>query len=82
MSMMPSTPMNATMMAAPMTTQAILRHGARMHGEVTVASYGPDGRRSATYAGIAARAARLAGALRAAGLKANDLVFTDCWNTH
>lgn len=72
--------MNATMMAAPMTTQAILRHGARMHGHVDVISYGPAGRRSATYAEIAARAARLAAALQAAGLGANDRVGTFCWN--
>ncbi len=72
--------MHATMMAAPMTTQAILRHGARMHGHVQVVSHGPGGRRSATYGEIAGRAARLAAALQAAGLGANDRVGTFCWN--
>jgi fatty-acyl-CoA synthase len=72
--------MHATMMQAPMTTQAILRHGARMHAQVSIASYGPGGRRSATYAEIAGRAARLAGALRGAGLQPNDRVGTFCWN--
>ncbi len=72
--------MKATMMHLPMTVQMIMRHGARIHADSEVASY--DGARlhTARYAEIAERAARLAGALLALGVKDGDRVATFCWN--
>ncbi|WBX84387.1 long-chain-fatty-acid--CoA ligase [Sphingosinicella microcystinivorans] len=72
--------MKATMMHLPMTVQMIMRHGARIHAASEIASY--DGARlhAASYAEVAERAARLARALLALGVKDGDRVATFCWN--
>ena len=72
--------MRATMMHLPMSTQIILRHGARNHADAEVASYGPGGVRRATYGRIAERAARLAAAFVARGYGQRDRIGTFCWN--
>ena len=68
------------MMAFPMTTQMILRHGARLHGHAEIVSFDGTGFKRASYAEVADRAARLAAALTALGVRANDRVATYCWN--
>ncbi|UVO49718.1 long-chain-fatty-acid--CoA ligase [Sphingomonas sp. SUN019] len=77
---MTSTEMQPTMMAFPMTTQMILRHGARLHGRAEIVSFDGSGFSRASYAAVADRAARLAAALAALGVRANDRVATYCWN--
>jgi fatty-acyl-CoA synthase len=74
------TKMQATMMHMPLTTQLILRHGAALHGGSTVSTF--DGTRfhDATFACIAERAARLAAALGAIGIRQGERVATLCWN--
>lgn len=72
--------MQPTMMAFPMTTQMILRHGMRLHGHAEIVSFDGTVFARATYAQVADRAARLAAALATAGVGANDRVATYCWN--
>lgn len=72
--------MQATMMHLPMSTQMILRHGARNHADAEVVSYRDDVARRAGYVAIAERVTRLAGALAAAGIGPGDRVATFCWN--
>jgi fatty-acyl-CoA synthase len=72
--------MFATMMHMPLTTQLIMRHGAALHADSTVSTF--DGTRfsDATFAAVAERAARLAAALRAIGIRQGERVATLCWN--
>lgn len=73
-------PMQATMMACPLGTQMILRHGLRLHGRRTIAEYDGSGLRATSFAALADEAARLASVLRAFGIGHNDRVATFCWN--
>ncbi len=68
------------MMNQPMGVALIMRHGRAVHGRSIVAEF--DGERviDATYARIAARAERLAGALAGLGVCRGDRVATFCWN--
>jgi fatty-acyl-CoA synthase len=75
-----SAPMLATMMHLPMSTQIIMRHGARNHANATVVSYGDAGVRRARYAEVAERAARLAAALTARGYGHGARIASFCWN--
>ncbi len=70
------------MMDVPLTTQMILRRGARLFPDSLVSTY--DGARlnPMRFAEIADRAARLATALGALGLARGDRIGTLCWNTH
>jgi fatty-acyl-CoA synthase len=72
--------MRATMMHVPLTTQLILRHGAAIHAASTVSTF--DGARfaEASFAAVAERAARLAAALKAIGIRLGERVATLCWN--
>lgn len=72
--------MRATMMHMPMTTQVILRHGASIHADSTVATFDGSGFACARFGDIADRAACLATALRALGVEPGDRVGTFCWN--
>jgi fatty-acyl-CoA synthase len=72
--------MHATMMHMPMTTQLILRHGASIHAQSEVLTFDGQGFERASFADVAARAGRLAAALRAIGVQPGDRVATFCWN--
>ena len=60
--------MDATMMRFPLTTQMILRRGARLFGGSEVLTFDGETVRHATYDQVAARAHQLAAALQALGL--------------
>ena len=73
--------MLSTMQAFPLTISAILRHGAAVHARSEVLSLGEQGVRRASYADVATRATRLAGALARLGIGAGDRVATFLWNS-
>jgi fatty-acyl-CoA synthase len=72
--------MTPTMMAYPLGTSIILRHGLRLYRDRTIFEY--DGRRlqPRSYGAVADGAARLATALKRLGVGRNDRVATFCWN--
>ena len=72
--------MKATMMDLPLSTQMILRHGARVHGASRVGSFDGTTFQFATFAAVAARATALASALTALGIQRGERVATYCWN--
>ena len=72
----------ATMMDFPLTTQMILRRGARLFAASTITTFDGEQLHSLTYAEVAGRAARLAAALQALGMEPGERVATLCWNTH
>lgn len=72
--------MDATMMRFPLTTQMILRRGARLFATSQVISFDGEKLHRATYAQVAERAQKLATALQALGLKPGERVGTLCWN--
>jgi fatty-acyl-CoA synthase len=73
-------PMDSTMMNLPLSTQMILRHGARLHGGSRIATY--DGRSFAScrFEKVALRVEALAAALASLGVRRGDRVATFCWN--
>lgn len=73
---------DATMMDFPLTTQMILRRGARGFAESRVSTFDGHRLRPMSFGDIADRAARLASALRGLGLADGDRVATLCWNNH
>ncbi|WP_183092417.1 MULTISPECIES: long-chain fatty acid--CoA ligase [Nocardioides] len=73
--------MKSTMMDVPLTTAAIVRHGARVHGGARVRTLQPDGSvTSGTFAEVGRRSAQLAHALRACGVNGDERVATFMWN--
>lgn len=73
--------MQSTMMDSPLTTTAVMRHGAGVHGTSRVRTLMPDGTvRVGTYAEVAARAAQLAHALLGIGIIGDQRVATFMWN--
>ncbi len=74
--------MLATMMHSPMTVALLMRHGRRIHGHSTIASYDGTTIKRATFAEVAERAERLACALKRIGVEPGDRVATFCWNHH
>ncbi|OIJ28085.1 long-chain fatty acid--CoA ligase [Nocardioides luteus] len=73
--------MQSTMMNAPLTTTAILRHGSSVHGSATVRTLQPDGSvKVGTFAEVGRRAAQLANALRGCGITGDERVATFMWN--
>ena len=73
--------MQSTMMNVPLTTTAIMRHGAGVHGSATVRTLQPDGSvKVGTFAEVGRRAAQLAHALRGCGITGDDRVATFMWN--
>ncbi|MCR1784966.1 long-chain fatty acid--CoA ligase [Nocardioides carbamazepini] len=73
--------MQSTMMDSQLTTTAVMRHGATVHGASRVRTLLPDGSvRVSTYAEVAARAAQLAHALRGVGVTGDQRVGTFLWN--
>ena len=65
----------------PLTIGMILRHGERVYSDSEVVTFEGDGSRRATFAEVAARAERLAAALRRLGIQNGDRVGTFQWNT-
>ncbi|AWK76272.1 long-chain fatty acid--CoA ligase (plasmid) [Rhodococcus oxybenzonivorans] len=73
--------MKSTMMDSPLTIARILEHGRQWHAArevVTEIEHGP--RRRASFAAVAARAARLANGLSALGVSGDQRVATYMWN--
>ncbi|MDX6199721.1 MAG: hypothetical protein QOJ79_2872 [Actinomycetota bacterium] len=73
-------PVVSTMQEHQLTITDILRHGATVYAESVVTTWEGDTTRSATYAEVAANAARLAGALKRLGIEQGDRVGTFMWN--
>jgi fatty-acyl-CoA synthase len=72
--------MRSTMQRMQLTTGVIFAHGRSVFADSQVATFDGEGYRRATFAVVADRAERLAGALRAIGVSAGDRVATLCWN--
>lgn len=73
---------DATMMDFPLTTQMIMRRGARLFGDSSVSTFDGSDLKRKSFAEVADRAARLATALRMIGIRPGEAVATLCWNTH
>src|SRR2546423_1617942 len=73
--------MQSTMQDRPLTIRALFEHGARVHGDAVVVTADERGVRRAPFSEVAARTARLAGALRRLGIRPGDRVATFGWNT-
>jgi fatty-acyl-CoA synthase len=68
------------MQDTPLTIGRLVRHGTTLHGASTVETWTGEGFRTATYAEVGARAARLANALRGLGIDGDQRVATFMWN--
>jgi fatty-acyl-CoA synthase len=71
----------STMQEGPLLISGLLRHGERVFSGSRVRTFEGDHVREATYAEVAGRAARLAGALAGLGIGEGDRVGTFLWNT-
>src|SRR5919106_3683748 len=72
--------LESTMQEFPLTIGMILRHGRTVYGDSEVVTFEGDGCRRATFAEVATRVDRLAGALRRLGIEPGDRVATFQWN--
>ncbi len=72
--------MRSTMQASPLLVREIFRHGKQVNPTSEVVTFQGDGFRRATFAEVATRAERLAGALAGAGVRIDDRVATFCFN--
>jgi fatty-acyl-CoA synthase len=72
---------SSTMQDFPLTITAVLRHGAQVYGGAECVTWTETGPRRATYATIAANAARLANGLARLGVEPGDRVGTFMWNS-
>ncbi|MET0902696.1 MAG: long-chain fatty acid--CoA ligase [Acidimicrobiales bacterium] len=72
--------MRSTMSESPLTINAILRHGRRIHADSECVTLTSDGVRRASYGEVADNADRLAAALHHLGIRAGDPVGTFMWN--
>jgi fatty-acyl-CoA synthase len=72
--------LESTMQDFPLTIEMILRHGRTVFDESEVVTFEGDGCRRATFAEVARRVDRLAGALRRFGIDRGDRVATFQWN--
>ncbi len=72
--------MRSTMQRTDLTTGTIFAHGQRVYGPSHVVTCTGAGYREATFAGVAARARRLASALDHLGVRTGDRVATLCRN--
>ena len=71
------------MQDVPLLTTAILTHAETAHGRVEIVSRTVEGRvHRYDYAGMAARARKLARALQGLGVKSGDRIASLAWNTH
>jgi fatty-acyl-CoA synthase len=72
--------MKASMMDVPLSTQMILRHGARLHGASAVRSFDGERFEAVSFEDVARRAEALARALSMLGVARGERVATFCWN--
>jgi fatty-acyl-CoA synthase len=72
--------MQSTMQDGDLTITDILRRGAKVYPESQVVSFEGEDSRRGTFAQVAERAARLAGALKRLGIRSGDRVGTLSWN--
>jgi fatty-acyl-CoA synthase len=72
--------MFGTMQDFPLTVKFLFDHGARIHAQSKVHTFLGDRTRCATFAEVAARAARLAAGLKRLGIQPGDRVGTFSWN--
>jgi acyl-CoA synthetase (AMP-forming)/AMP-acid ligase II len=68
------------MQDADVLVSDMLIHGQRVHPDAVVTEFHGAATSNTSFADLAARAGRLAGALRALGI-GRDVVATLCWNT-
>jgi fatty-acyl-CoA synthase len=73
--------MLSTMQDHPLVLADLFEHGRRVHATSEVVTFTGDGVRTATFAQVGDRAARLAAALRRLGVGPADRVGTFCWNS-
>ena len=73
---------DATMMDFPLTTQMILRRGARLFADSSISTFDGERLQAMSFAQVADRASRLASALFALGIAPGERVGTLCWNSH
>jgi fatty-acyl-CoA synthase len=73
--------MKSTMQDYPLTITSLYRRGRDLFGDSEVVTYQGDGSRRASFAAVAARAEKLAAALKRLGVKAGDRVGTLSWNS-
>jgi len=73
--------MQSTMQDFPLTITMILRHGASVYGDSEVATWEGESARRATFRQVAARAERLAAALKRIGVEQGDRGGTFSCNT-
>ena len=70
----------STMQDYPLTLRPLLEHGRRVNAKSKVVTFTGDGYVESTFAEVAARADRLAGALTTLGVKDGERVGTFMWN--
>ena len=71
----------STMQPHPLTITDLMRHGSVVYADSSVSTWEGESARRASYAEVAARATRLAGALAVLGIAPGDRVGTLLWNT-
>src|SRR3954466_11558758 len=72
--------MRSTMQDVPLSVASILRHGQQVFGDSSIVTVGEGGNRRASFADVAAHAARLAHGLRGLGVDGDQRVGTFMWN--
>src|SRR5688572_29770118 len=72
--------LESTMQEFPLTLGMVLRHGRNVCGDSEVVTFEGESSRRASYAEVAERADRLAGALAGLGIGEGDRVGTFAWN--